>query len=295
MVQTSMSDLARHDRIRREVLQNSDRIPSLDAVVTEVLRLLGDPDTDIVDFEKPLLNDAPLVGRMLQIVNSPFYGLSRQITSIVDAINILGFRGLRSLVLASSTGKFLGQDYSCYGFDQQGLWCHSLCVAAAAKHLAGSLGLGRNLTEEVFVAGLLHDIGKMLLGPYLTGEGVELAHCAAAACEVERQVCGTDHQEAGVVIAKKWKLSPLVQHVLENHGGDGGPEEYLIPIAVVRLSDSLSHRFGKGYKPDFEIPSTPLSCDLGWLGLDEEDWAEMQEGMVEAMRDAVISLGSLGS
>lgn len=161
----SIASIALHDRSRREVLNKSDLIPSLPEVVTEVMRLLNDVEVNITDFEAPLSKDTALVARMLKLVNSPFYGVGRQVSTIGDGVSMLGFKSLRSMVLAASTGNMLERDIGCYGHCEKGLWHHSVCVAAGAKYLAKRLGYEPAFREELFDAGLLHDIGKMLLGP----------------------------------------------------------------------------------------------------------------------------------
>jgi len=90
-------------KVRREIYSKSNKIPSLPEVVTEVLRLLNDPGSEIQQFEDVLGKDPALVAKMLRVVNSPFYGLARPMTSIKEAVMVLGFRSLRSLVLAAST------------------------------------------------------------------------------------------------------------------------------------------------------------------------------------------------
>ena len=162
----SITSIARHDRIRREVLSKSDMIPSLPEVVMEVMRMLNDADSSISDFETPLSQDAALVARMLKLVNSPFYGVGRQVSTIGDSITILGFRSLRSMVLAASTGNFLERDFSCYGHDEKGLWHHSICVASGAKCLATHLGTDPNF-RGYFWGARRPFLNAVLLGPGL--------------------------------------------------------------------------------------------------------------------------------
>ncbi len=291
-----LANIARQERIKREVLQKSELIPSLPEVVTEVMRLLNDSGVKVSDFEKPLQNDAPIVARMLRVVNSPLYGLSRHITSIKEAVTVLGFRSLRSLVLAAGTANYLERNFSCYGHNEKGLWNHSLCVASAAKFLAQHTKQSADFREEIFVAGLLHDIGKLLLGPYLVNENVNWAEETKACHEVEISKLGLDHQEAGAMVAAKWNLSPMVQAVLCYHHGDGdktkAPEEYRTPLAIVRLADAFAHEFGKGFVSGFKAPVDVMPEDLVVLGIQEEQWLEIKPLLREAMEAALASIGN---
>ena len=110
------------------------------------------------DLELLLQNDQVLVAKMLAMVNSPFYGLNRAVNTVKEAVMVLGFRGVRSLVLATSTAKLLQRDFGCYGHEPKGLWMHAVCVASGARSLAKRLGLPADDAEQLFVCGLLHDI-----------------------------------------------------------------------------------------------------------------------------------------
>ncbi|MCA8957059.1 MAG: HDOD domain-containing protein [Planctomycetes bacterium] len=267
-------------------------IPSLPEVVTEVLRLMNDTSTDIADFERPLRNDAALVARVLRLVNSPFYGLEKKVTTITEGVTFLGFRSLRSLVLATTTATLLDRDFHCYGHGSRGLWHHSVGVAAASRYLAQHLRRGRALAEEVFVAGLVHDIGKMLLEPYLAVAGVDVMTLGRPAQEVERNSIGLDHQEAGAIIAEKWNLSPLVISVLAHHHDEGGDDEYREARAIVRLADAVVHGSMVGYSNGVTLEKTPRPADLELLGLNTEEWTAIETGMLEAMVVAVEAMGS---
>ena len=146
----------------------------------------------------------------------------------------------------------------------------------------------------MFVAGLLHDIGKMLLSPYFAEDDIDVAATGRPACEVEREILGIDHQEAGAIIAENWKLSALVQSVLRSHHEDGSSEEHQSVISMVRLADTCAHNVGYGYRPDARQDRHPASEDLARLGLDAERWAEMGPDIRAAMENAIEALGRLG-
>ncbi len=291
-----LNRLARHDRIRREVEQRSELIPSLPDVVTAVLKLLNDrKGAELADFERHLRNDAALVARMLRVVNSPFYGLVHHVTSIRDAVMVLGFRSLRSLVLAATTAKYLERNYSCYGHSKRGLWIHSISAASGSRTLAAELKLHPDVCEEVFVIGLLHDIGKMLLGPFLAQEDIDLSDAGGDVTAMERDYLGMDHQEAGALIASRWNLSPVVQDVLRHHHGGVPADENLMTTAVVRLADTLSHDLGHGFKEGHRFVSATLAKDLAEIGLSGEEWGELRPRLAEAMESSIAALGNLGS
>ena len=110
MSHTTLNQLAKQEKTRREILHKSDLIPPLPDLVARLLGLLNRQETEPADLEELLQNDQVLVAKMLAMVNSPFYGLNRAIGTIKEAVMVLGFRGVRSLVLATSTAKFLQRD-----------------------------------------------------------------------------------------------------------------------------------------------------------------------------------------
>ncbi|HIE71620.1 MAG TPA: HDOD domain-containing protein, partial [Planctomycetes bacterium] len=115
MTQTSLNRLARQEKTRREILLKSDLIQPLPDLVARLLGILNKRETEPEDLESLLQNDQVLVAKMLAMVNSPFYGVNRSIRTIREAVMVLGLRGVRSLVLATSTAKFLKRDFGWYG------------------------------------------------------------------------------------------------------------------------------------------------------------------------------------
>ncbi|MBL8747745.1 MAG: HDOD domain-containing protein [Planctomycetes bacterium] len=293
MSHSTLSHLALAERTRREILHKSDLIPPLPDLVARVLAVLGRPETEPTDLERLLQNDQVLVAKMLAMVNSPFYGMNRAIRTVKEAVMVLGFRGVRSLVLATSTAKFMQRDFSCYGHDQKGLWLHAASVAAGAKALAKACKLGSNEAEHMFVGGLLHDIGKLLLVPYLAEHQKNL--CAAASMtDYERQAIGIDHTEAGSLVCAKWNLAAEIQVLIRGHHDDA-PGQDARSMAIVRLADATAHARGIGYLPGKAPAEKIRDCDLQALGLSRESWSQLRDSVAATMDEAVASLGSLGA
>jgi len=294
MRQSTLNDLATQERRRRELLQKSDLVPTLPEFVVRLLALLNKAETEPQDLEFYMQNDQVLVAKMLAMVNSPFYGLNRTVRTIKDAVMVLGFRGVRSLVLATSTTKYLQRDFSCYGHDQRGLWVHAVCVASGARALARAVRMGADASEQLFVAGLLHDIGKLLLTQYVTDAMRQRGVVAGSTIEVERQLVGLDHTEAGALVCAKWNLGTEVEEIVKAHhdggvpGGDRG-------AAVVRVADAVAHGSGFGYLPG-RAPTEPAAApDLQALGIaDPGVWGAVQNEMSATMAGAVSALARLG-
>ena len=298
MPQSSLNQLAKQEKTRREILHKSDLIPPLPDLVARLLGILNKADTEPEHLEQLLQNDQVLVAKMLAMVNSPFYGLNRPIRTIKEAVMVLGFRGVRSLVLATSTAKFLQRDFTWYGHEPKGLWLHAVCVAAGSRYMARKNKMSADESESLFVGGLLHDIGKLLLVTYLQ-DGPRIMN-EMSIVEYERATVGLDHTEAGALVTAKWNLAPEIQEVIkghhEEHADETGEGKSLSKgLACVRLADCVAHELGLGYLPNRAPTNVVRVDDLAAVGLNEANWAAVRDEMAVAMEEAVLALGNLSS
>lgn len=289
MSHSTLSHLALAEKTRREILHKGDLIPPLPDLVARLLGMLNKQSTEPTHLEGLLQNDQVLVAKMLAMVNSPFYGLNRSIRSIKEAVMVLGFRGLRSLVLATSTAKFLQRDFTCYGHPPKGLWLHAVCVAAASRRIARACRMSADDTEVLFVAGLLHDIGKLLLVAYV---GAGFAGGAdLGICTTEHQRLGMDHTEAGALVTAKWNLATEIQEAIRgHHGAPVGASRF---VAVVRVADAVAHERGIGYHPGQAPKEAVASADLAALGIADAAWAGLHDEIVVTMDEAVAAFANL--
>lgn len=295
MATSPLSDLAQQERTRREILHKGDLIRPLPDVVVRVLGMLNDGKSEPAELEKHLQVDQVLVAKLLGMVNSPFYGLSRAIKSVREAITVLGFRGLRSLLLASNAAKYMNRDFRCYGHDAQGMLKHSFCVGSAARALAQYVGFPADSREELFVAGLLHDIGKMLLVGYLEKHKVDLESLSEDVCAYETERIGIDHTECGALVAAKWNLSQNIQELLKGHHSLEVQESLRPAMAVLRLADALAHERHIGFVPEKPAVFTYAPEDLASLGLDSTRFEEAKGRMDEAFTNALDTMKTIVS
>lgn len=293
MSHSTLNQLAQQEKTRREILHKSDLIPPLPDLVVRLLGILNKQETEPQDLERLLQNDQVLVAKMLAMVNSPFYGLNRTIRTIKEAVMVLGFRGVRSLVLATSTAKFLQRNFEVYGHQPKGLWLHSVSVAAAARALARHVRMSADDAEMLFVAGLLHDIGKMLLVGYLNESGKTPAQ-GSKVYDFERATIGIDHTEAGALVTAKWNLANDIQEAIKAHHDATGANATRA-AAVIRLADAVAHERGIGYLPGKAPAAPPQPTDLLALGLDEPTWSTLRDALVVTIDEAVAALGNLSA
>ncbi|HLQ37477.1 MAG TPA: HDOD domain-containing protein [Planctomycetota bacterium] len=255
-------------------------------VVAKAMALVQDPEASLEDFEQLLARDPPLVASVLRLANSPLHGLGRKRDTIREAIVGVGFKGLRGLLLCSTLKRFQGPQYSCYGKDPRSLWRHAVSVAAGARALARETGAKASDQEELFVAGLLHDLGKLLLAPFLTAKKHDLTAAREPAHVVELRELGIDHPEAGGIVAAKWGLNPMLHAVITHHHAVDCPEQFQQAVATVRLADGWATERGQGAGTVAQGEAA-VAADLEHLGLQPEDWYEIREVMTAAMTQAV--------
>lgn len=229
-----------------EVLADIRQLPSLPAVVGELIRTLDNESAGIDQLAEGIAKDQSLAARALRVANSPFYGIQHKVSSIHDAIVILGFRAVGSLVMAASvTGYFTPP--KGVPFDLGHFWRHGLGTALCARALARHAGLD---TEAGFSAGLLHDIGVlMLLTTRPEHYARVLAHREEQDChvpEAELAMLGFDHAQAGEALTSRWRFpADIVRAVALHHKPEGRYGDATgVPSPPAPLMEHLSNRLG---------------------------------------------------
>ncbi|MEZ0238896.1 MAG: HDOD domain-containing protein, partial [Methylophilaceae bacterium] len=197
------------------VLDHAQKLPSLPSVVLEILESFDNERMDVSTLAGKIANDQALVARVMRVANSAFFGLSGQVGTIFEAISVLGFNNLRGLVTAAAiinaSPKNLGE------FDLVVFWRHGICTAACAKVLAKRLGLN---PEIAFTAGVLHDIGKLIIVMEYPAAAKVVAVDEASDesfLEAERNLIGYDHAALGGELAQRWKFPQAIRDAIRLH------------------------------------------------------------------------------
>ncbi len=269
-----------------EVMAAIERIPSMPVVVQKLLSRTGDLASSTAGLEDLIKQDMGLAGRLLKLVNSPFYGLGQQIGSITQAVSIIGLASLKSLAVAASTSSLLAVDLSAYGYADKGLWLNSCATAALAKAIAQRNGSSRDESEEYFVAGLLRDIGMLVLGPFLAQHQAPLRRTAEGEHDIlrrERELLGWDHCWAGEKVAERWSLPEGLRLVIGHHHRipPDASVKLLRQLASVRLAERLTYAAAIGLLKDhpFDHQIDPLLIQAA--GLTAPKFGELVKDMPE--------------
>jgi HD-like signal output (HDOD) protein len=238
-------------RVREaELLAAVERVPALPDVVVEILGMVATETSSAGDLEALVGRDMVISGRLLKLVNSPFYGLNNQVSSITQAVALIGFASMRSLVLASSTAELLDASLPAYAFEDRGVWNNAMVTGALARRLTLLAGCDSELADEAFVGGLLRDVGLLIIGPFLQQAGVSLRQPLppGGVCTAEQAVVGYDHCWAGERLAEKWQLpARLVLLIARHHRVPSAMlADDLRLLALVRLAERLVFKAGVG-------------------------------------------------
>ncbi|MDB5952368.1 MAG: histidine kinase [Massilia sp.] len=251
-----------------EVVGKLQDLPSLPAVVMELLTSIDQEDVDISVLARKVSHDQALTAKTLRLANSSTYGLQVKVTTIQQAITFLGFQTTRNLITAAAiTGCFAAG--RCAGFDHKAFWRHSIATAACARVLARRMRFNQ---DYAFTAGLLHDIGRLVLvSTYPERYADVLAWRAANDCELieaERAVLGIDHVMAGVALAERWNFSEtMVLGIAWHHEPERAGAGFL--ATVIHVANAIVHALDIAGEDDELVP--PVSA-VAWsaLGLNEE-------------------------
>ena len=260
------------------------RLPALKPVVLQVLASFERPELDIDSIVNELARDQTLSARVLRLANSSFYGLQTRIATLHDAVMVLGFRHIRATVAAVAVTECF-TDKHLPSFDFPAFWRHAAAVGLAARTIAAILG---RPGEVAFLAGLLHDIGVLVLlssfpeHSECVFDHAERDHCLII--DAEHDVIGIDHAMIGEALAERWKFpAPIRLAIGAHHLPDAQPADSLANI--VHLADVMVHAMGISDPVDELVP--PLS-DIAFnrLGLDMED-------LRRVMREVETRIGPL--
>lgn len=262
-------------------------LPVLPTVVTDLLAKMGEPEVEIEEIVKIIETDASLSLKILRLSNSAFYGLPRHVSTIKNAVVILGFNGIRSVVLSVNLLKLMKIELS-HTDSNNNFWAHSLATATIAKKIAE-----RNLDqlqidpEEAFCAGLLFGIGKFYLSIQYMDQYEEIVQKTIESgkgfYEMEESIFGITHNYVGSVISKVWKFPPPLIAIFSELSD---VEESNLLTLLTRLSDSLAQTIG--YNNYIQEPISEVNSDVyGKLSLEKNIFSADD---VEEIKDSVEKL-----
>jgi putative nucleotidyltransferase with HDIG domain len=221
-------------------------LPTPSPVVLKLMDLLNRPDVENAEVVRVVKSDGALCSKLLACCNSVTFGLSEPVGSMEQAVFYLGYQQIYRIILALSIGKSMCRALPAYLIDEFELWRHSLTTALAAE-ITMPEGCPLEIDPSIaYTAGLLHDIGKLVLNQFLTEESVTAIRALVESqnhsrLEAERAVLETDHAEVGACLLQDWRMPPTIVEAVANHHLPLVVPRPLLS-AVVHVADCAAHQ-----------------------------------------------------
>lgn len=269
------------------LLSRTETLPALPPLYSRLVQEIESERSSMESIGEIISQDVGMTATVLKLVNSAFFGLTRKVTSPAQAVSLLGLDVLRALVLSQQLFEVF--DFSAVPrLSYESLWQHSLGAGMLAKLVAQELTDNKDLVDQSFMAGVLHDVGKLVLGSQVTdkyNQVLELVHQDNGFLwEVEQEVLGTSHAEAGAFIMGLWgEKEAIVQAIAFHHRPSHLPQGEFCPLAAVHLADVFEHKLrvlNHGYlQPELD----PAYMEI--LGLSQQEVDRLQQLCQERMED----------
>ena len=273
---------------RDELLAALRDLPPLPSVVLELVESLGHEELSATQYSAKISRDQALAAKTLRLANSSFYGRGRQVSSVAEAIAVLGLRTVRGVVTAAGmAGSFRRHP----GFDHDAFWRHSIGSALCAQALAGALR--RDDGDLAFTVGLLHDIGRLALASAFAPAYAEVEQWRRDQdChddDAERAVLGIDHAEVGGLIARQWNFAPAIVDAIRQHHAPPPTTEITL-TGIAHVADAIAHALGLAGDADEAVPTLVLPV---WAACQLDDAACMRlfahtEAQFETVCEALL-------
>ena len=278
-------------RIQAEIA----RMPSLSTTVVKVLETCNDPRASANDLKRVISLDPVLTGRVLKLINSAYFALGKPITSLTRAIIMLGVNTVKNLALSFAILTNMKGGASFRAFTTNQFWLHCLGVGVVAKTLAAVQGGNPAIQEEYFVAGLLHDLGKIPLNKQFPEEYFQVSKIAEKENRLfyigEDQLLGLDHCKVGEMIARKWRLGDgLIETLAHHHNPDGCNETNRELVRSVSLANQITIKMAIGEAGDCANGEAVITQLQDTPGIASDNLTEFEETISSEIDKAKIFL-----
>lgn len=260
----------------QEIIQKIEKIenlPTIPSILRKILGIIEDPHVSLQKISDFVASDPTLTARILKMVNSPVYGFPGRISSVNHAMVILGLNAVKGLLIGVSVFEVMKKN-------MVGLWEHSLASAIYARIISKKKDL--EFAEEISVAALLHDIGKVILLIAFKEDYTKIIELAqkreSLLHEIEKEYFGITHAEIGGIVCKKWNFPTKLIEPIMNHHRPQLSKNFTTETAVVHLSNILALARGMGYSGDLYV--NPVNPTI-WKDLDL-NYAEIKDIFTQA-------------
>ena len=271
------------------ILSGVDELPPMPQIVLKAQKLLADPDSSVRELAGLLETDQAIAAKVLKMANSAFYGMSGKVSSIQHASLVLGYRNLAEIITAAGIQKSLERKLPGYDFESEDLWRHSLAVALGSKIIAGRKN--PKLEMVAYTAGLIHDIGKIILDPFVLEQKDAFEAMFVSEQQTylnaEKQLLGFDHAEVAAEICEKWSIPDTIASAIRYHHSPAASLEVELAF-ILHMADYISLMSDDGYESD-EFLYELEDGTLDFLGLNQDDVGDLSLELAESVANLLDS------
>jgi putative nucleotidyltransferase with HDIG domain len=281
--------VADNHEMMKQISAGIEEIPPMPQVVMKAQQLLADPDSSAKELAALLETDPSIAAKVLKMANSAFYGLRGNVNSIQHAAMVLGYRNLGEIISAAGIQKSLEKKLPGYGLDSEDLWRHSLSVAMGSKIIASRKN--PELEMVAHTAGLIHDVGKLILDPFVLDEKETFEAFIVSEQQTflaaEQEILGFDHAEIAAEVCKKWGIPEVISSAIHYHHSPSSSLEVELAF-ILHLADYISLVTGEGYENDdylYELEEGTMD----YLDVDETAISDLSLELMESVANLLDS------
>jgi len=291
----SVETADRAKQVVEKALASIGDLATLPEVTIKIIEIVEDSKSTARDLHEVIKNDPALSVKVLKVVNSAFYGLPGQVASVDRAIILLGLSAVKNIAIAASIARLFKGNRISEHFSASDLWRHSVAVAVIAKSLA-KLSPHPVMADEIFVAGLIHDLGTLVERQAYPEQFAEVIHRCITNGEdflqCEREIIGADHQAFGVGLTTKWKFPRHLRAAVGFHHNPESLSPELRNLAIlIQSADVLAceEKIGFHLTAQNETVTDPM---LETLGIHRNQIEELRAALPELLAEAESTLAS---
>lgn len=235
-----------------DLLSRINDLPPMPAIALQLIEITNDPDVDMNTVARMISKDPAMTATLLRLCNSSFYGFSNKVTSIQQATSLFGLKKITRMAVTALSARYLSASTKGYDMDSGELWKHSVATASASEDLAKRIDYDD--VGLAYTAGLLHDIGKIIIHEYVAESLPDIRKVAeiddAGFMNAERQVLGFSHAEAGAVLMEKWNFpAALIEAVRFHHNPEAASIDKNL-CYLTQVADAITMMMGLGLGSD---------------------------------------------
>ena len=262
----------------REIVSNTTSLPVMPEVMIKVQKLIKHPAVSPAQLAQVIETDPSMVAGLLKVANSAYYGFRGKVSTTQHAAALFGTRRLAELITAMSAGSVLAKAMDGYGFAAGDLWHHSIAVACTASEIAAALDA--DSLDSAYMAGLLHDIGKIILDPVVRERKVlfdqyRATHPERSIQNAERDILGFDHAVIAAILCEKWNLPRMISFAIRHHHHPSSAGDHQLSY-IVHLADLITLKADTGASDD-ECVQMPDATTCSMIPLDNNQLLAVAE------------------